>query len=117
MLRLAVQYADIWNAWLAFGRSSPDQVAPYREAVDAASEQHGRDPATLERSITVAVAAPGRRMPHAGAEPISGSPAEVAEVFRAFEREGISHIQVWLAPMRVETVEWLAPALALARGG
>jgi alkanesulfonate monooxygenase SsuD/methylene tetrahydromethanopterin reductase-like flavin-dependent oxidoreductase (luciferase family) len=115
MLRLMSQYADIWNAWYAFGRSAPDQVAPAREAVDAACVKHGRDPRTLERSVTVAVAAPGRRMAYPNAEPLSGSPEEIAESFRAFAREGVTHLQLWLAPMRIETLEWLAPALELAR--
>jgi hypothetical protein len=36
MLRLVAEYADYWNAGLAFGRSHPDQIPPLREAVDAA---------------------------------------------------------------------------------
>jgi alkanesulfonate monooxygenase SsuD/methylene tetrahydromethanopterin reductase-like flavin-dependent oxidoreductase (luciferase family) len=115
MLRLTTQHADMWNAWLAFGRSHPDQIPPARAAVDDACRKHGRDPATLERTVTVAVTAPERRMPHPHAQPISGSPAEVAETFRAFQREGITHIQVWLAPMRPQAVEWLAEAVALAK--
>ena len=115
MLRLTVQHADIWNAWLAFGRSLPDEIPPARAAVDAACRQHGRAPATLERSVTVAVTAPGRRMPYPDAVPISGSPEEVAEAFRAFAREGITHIQVWLAPMRPDALEWLAAAVELLR--
>lgn len=116
MLRLMTQYADIWNAWYAFSDSSPSQVPAARDAVDAACLKHGRDPRTLERSVTVAVTTPGRRMPYPNAVPISGTPEEVAETFKAFEREGINHIQVWLAPMRVEALEWLAPALEMARG-
>lgn len=115
MLRLMTQYADIWNAWYAFGDSSPALIPPVREAVDAACVKHGRDPRTLERSVTVAVVPPGRRMPYPNAVPITGSQEEVAEAFKAFAREGITHIQVWLAPMRIETLEWLAPALELAR--
>jgi alkanesulfonate monooxygenase SsuD/methylene tetrahydromethanopterin reductase-like flavin-dependent oxidoreductase (luciferase family) len=115
MLRLTAQYADIWNAWLAFGRSAPDEIPALRAAVDAACEKYGRDPATLARSVTVAVTAPGRRMPQPRAEPISGTPEEIAEAFLAFQREGVNHIQVWLAPMRAETVEWLAPVLEMVR--
>jgi alkanesulfonate monooxygenase SsuD/methylene tetrahydromethanopterin reductase-like flavin-dependent oxidoreductase (luciferase family) len=115
MLRLMTQYADIWNAWFAFSNSSPSEIPPLREAVDAACAKHGRDPRTLERSVTIAVAAPGRRMPYPNAVPLSGTPEEIAEAFKAFAREGITHIQIWLAPMRVETLEWLAPALELAR--
>lgn len=115
MLRLMATYADIWNAWFAFSDSSPAQIPPLREAVDAACVRHGRDPRALERSVTVAVTAPGRRMPYPNAKPLSGTPEEIAEAFKAFEREGITHLQLWLAPMRVETLEWLAPALELAR--
>jgi alkanesulfonate monooxygenase SsuD/methylene tetrahydromethanopterin reductase-like flavin-dependent oxidoreductase (luciferase family) len=115
MLRLTVEHADMWNAWLAFGKSVPDAIPPAREAVDAACRKHGRDPQTLERTVTVAVTAPDRRMPYPDALPISGTPEQVAEAFRAFAREGITHIQVWLAPMRPAAIEWLAEAVELLR--
>ena len=56
-------------------------------------------------------------MPYPDAVPISGTPEQVAEAFRAFAREGITHIQVWLAPMRPAAIEWLAESVELLRAG
>jgi alkanesulfonate monooxygenase SsuD/methylene tetrahydromethanopterin reductase-like flavin-dependent oxidoreductase (luciferase family) len=50
-------------------------------------------------------------------EPISGSPEEMAETFRAFAREGVSHVQIWLTPTSRAGVEAFAPVLELLDQG
>jgi alkanesulfonate monooxygenase SsuD/methylene tetrahydromethanopterin reductase-like flavin-dependent oxidoreductase (luciferase family) len=115
MLDLTARYADVWNGWVAGGRSHPDAVPPLREAVDAACRAVGRDPATLGRTLTIGVAFGGRTI--WGGEPVTGSPEEIAATFRGFAREGIDQVQVWLNPMTAEGVEQLGAVLALlARG-
>jgi alkanesulfonate monooxygenase SsuD/methylene tetrahydromethanopterin reductase-like flavin-dependent oxidoreductase (luciferase family) len=109
MLDLTARYADVWNGWVVGGRSHPDIVPPLREAVDAACRAVDRDPATLRRTLTVGVAFGGRTI--WGAEPITGSADEVAEVFRGFAREGIDHLQVYLNPATAEGIEQLAAVL------
>jgi alkanesulfonate monooxygenase SsuD/methylene tetrahydromethanopterin reductase-like flavin-dependent oxidoreductase (luciferase family) len=109
MLELTARYADVWNGWVVGGRSHPDVVPPLREAVDAACRAIGRDPATLRRTLTVGVAFGGRTI--WGAEPITGSSDEVAEVFHGFAREGIDHLQVYLNPATAEGIEQLAAVL------
>jgi alkanesulfonate monooxygenase SsuD/methylene tetrahydromethanopterin reductase-like flavin-dependent oxidoreductase (luciferase family) len=109
MLDLPARYADVWNGWVAGGRSHPDVVPPLREAVDAACRAVGRDPATLRRTLAVGVAFGGRTI--WDAEPITGSTDEVAEVFRGFAREGIDHLQVYLNPATAEGIEQLAAVL------
>jgi alkanesulfonate monooxygenase SsuD/methylene tetrahydromethanopterin reductase-like flavin-dependent oxidoreductase (luciferase family) len=109
MLDLTARYADVWNGWVVGGRSHPDIVPPLREAVDAACRAVDRDPATLRRTLTVGVAFGGRTI--WGAEPITGSADEVAEVFRGFAREGIDHLQVFLNPATAEGIEQLAAVL------
>jgi hypothetical protein len=75
----------------------------------------GRDPATLGRTLWVGVAFGGRTI--WGAEPVTGSPEEIAETFSGFAREGIDHVQVWLNPMTADGVEPVGAVLALlARG-
>jgi alkanesulfonate monooxygenase SsuD/methylene tetrahydromethanopterin reductase-like flavin-dependent oxidoreductase (luciferase family) len=106
MLDLTARYADVWNGWVAGGRSHPDVVPPLREAVDAACRAVGRDPATLRRTLAVSVAFGGRTI--WDAEPITGATDEVAEVFRGFAREGIDHLQVFLNPATAEGIEQLA---------
>jgi alkanesulfonate monooxygenase SsuD/methylene tetrahydromethanopterin reductase-like flavin-dependent oxidoreductase (luciferase family) len=97
MARLTATYADIWNCWLAFGNSSPEETQPRIEAIDAACEKHGRDPASLQRSLTIGVGMLDRTIP--GANPVVGEPAEIAETINQFYEQGFSHIQVYLAPM------------------
>ncbi|HEU5424179.1 MAG TPA: LLM class flavin-dependent oxidoreductase, partial [Nitrolancea sp.] len=116
MLRLTAQYADIWNVTLTFGRSRPDVVPPLRTAVDAACRKYGRDPATLARSAAVLVDCTGFGWYPEGLEPLVGSPEELAESFRAFAREGISHLQVATYPATIEGIEELAPVLEILDG-
>ncbi len=59
MLSLTARFADLWNAWLIFGRSHPDEIPQFRAKVDAACQQIGRDPASLGRTVAVRVAPGG----------------------------------------------------------
>ncbi len=123
MLGLTARHADLWNAWLTWGRSWPDAVPPLREVVDAACREAGRDPATLKRTVSLLAVVPGVRArlvstsPTGGGEPLAGSPEEIAEALRGFAREGIDHVQIVHAPNTVAGIEGFAPVLeALDRG-
>jgi probable F420-dependent oxidoreductase len=116
MLRLTAKYADLWNAYFSMIGNRPDGVAPLRARIDAACAEVGRDPATLGRTAAVLVHFPGgeggRGMPsHWQVPPLTGSPAEMAAELRAFAREGIGHIILWLEPNTIESVERFAPVL------
>ncbi len=119
MLRLTARYADLWNGWIAFDKSHHSAVPPLREAVDAACQEVGRDPATLGRTMTVLIdyvrtddLAARLIRPDSQAEPIVGTPAEIAAALQAFTAEGISHIQVMLQPNNREGLEQFAPVIA-----
>jgi len=114
MLRLTAQYADLWNGWIT-RRSHPDLLPPLRAAIDAACEEHGRDPATLGRTLTISASVLSRPTP--GMEPVTGTPEQMAETLRAFAREGISHVQLWLTPTSRAGVEAFAPVLELLDNG
>jgi alkanesulfonate monooxygenase SsuD/methylene tetrahydromethanopterin reductase-like flavin-dependent oxidoreductase (luciferase family) len=116
MLRITVPHVDIWNAWLSGSRSNADQVPPMRELVDTACVEVGRDPATLERSVSVMIDMTGKReigpsMKPDTAEPITGSPEEIAASLQAFVDEGIAHIQAYLVPNTIRSVEAFAGVL------
>lgn len=119
MLRLTAQYADLWNGWLAFGSSSPEAILPLRARLDDACEKIGRDPSTLVRTVAIGIALPGHRLTFgpwditSGA--LTGSPEELAAALLAFERQGISHVQVYLAPNTPTGIETFAPVLELHR--
>jgi alkanesulfonate monooxygenase SsuD/methylene tetrahydromethanopterin reductase-like flavin-dependent oxidoreductase (luciferase family) len=50
---LGAERADLWNDWLVWGRSWPDAVPPLRQRMDEACAAVGRDPAGLERTVTI----------------------------------------------------------------
>lgn len=115
-MRLMAKYADMWNAYYDDTKNQPSRVAPYREMVDEACRDTGRDPATLERSVTMLVAGPEvdpwwSRLPSGRADaivPFTGGPEALAEELLAYAREGISHVQISLDPTTPETIEGLA---------
>ncbi|HWC05241.1 MAG TPA: LLM class flavin-dependent oxidoreductase [Methylomirabilota bacterium] len=119
MLRLAAHYADLWNAYFTHTKNHPDGVGPLRDRVDTACREAGRDPATLGRTAAVFVdIAPGRRAspplpPHWAFAPLAGSPERLADELRSYAREGIGHVQLWLEPNTLESLETFAAVLDL----
>ncbi len=115
MHRLLVEYADLWNGWLAFWRSWPDAVRPLRELIDRECITRGRDPATLRRTVTILAAFPELDpMPmHSGEEPLIGPPELMAEALFGFAREGIEHVQVQINPGNLAGIRAMAPVFDL----
>jgi alkanesulfonate monooxygenase SsuD/methylene tetrahydromethanopterin reductase-like flavin-dependent oxidoreductase (luciferase family) len=116
MLRLTARYANVWN-----GIENTNELPRFeayvrmRGAVDAACEEVGRDPATLERSLCVGVN-PLNRPEFSRSfrgETISGTPEEIAGTLLRFADEGISHLLLDLHPVSVEGVEAVAPVLEI----
>lgn len=114
MMRLAAESADAWSAWIP-NKSRPEAIPPLREAVDAACMAVGRDPATLERTVGIGVAFGDAGIAYGVADwtpgMISGSTAEIAATVRAFAAEGISHVQVMVAPLTMAGLEAFVPVL------
>jgi alkanesulfonate monooxygenase SsuD/methylene tetrahydromethanopterin reductase-like flavin-dependent oxidoreductase (luciferase family) len=117
MNRLTAQYADSWNTNML---PHAQAMIPGRDAVLAAAQEIGRDPATLAITAGVNVAYPD--LPEAANLPggklpagLTGSTAEIAEGLRAFAGEGVSHIQAWLYPLTPEAVRRFAEAARLVR--
>lgn len=114
MLRLAGQYADIWNAWLAWEENSAAAIPPLRAAVDAACREQGRDPVSLTRSVSAQIDfSDAQRNRKDSARPLSGSPEELAEALREFAREGVEHLQVVLNPNTLASIERFTSTLEL----
>ena len=112
-LRLGAEHADLWDTWLAFGRSHPDALRPLLENIDAASAEAGRDPRTLARAASIMVVAPGHEPAgtQPGMEPVTGTVDEIANAFRAFGDMGISRLQLVLNPFSASAIEALAPVV------
>lgn len=122
MLRATLPYVDQWNAWLSGTRSNADQVPPMRELVDDACRRVGREPATLQRTVSIMVDQTGTKeigpsMKPDTADPLTGSPAEIAAGIRAFANEGISHLQLYLVPNTIQSIERFGAVLDVLDGG
>ena len=116
VLALAAQHADIWNAWLSWQANTPETILPTMATVDAACAAAGRDPATLRRSVSVQIDYPDavpNRAPDA--QPLSGSPQDLAEVLHGFAGIGIDHVQVVLNPNSSRSIERFGLALKAFR--
>lgn len=102
MMRLAVRFADKWNSWSPEPQTL-DAFRPMIEELDRACDELGRDPATLVRSIDVAVD------PHAllgepagGLSPylVNGGSDEIAEGLLRFGELGIAEVRCMMWPDR-----------------
>ena len=107
MLGLLAIYGDIWNAW---ARQSLAELADDRRKVDAALEEVGRDPATVERTVSLlvdlptATGRPSEEKP--GFKP--REPEELAAHLASYADAGISHVQLMLDPNTPAGIEWAA---------
>lgn len=125
MMALAARYAEIWDADASPSASYPTQLRPAVAAFDAACRDVGRDPASITRTTWFHVDMPGHSEPGdhplAAARtswgPAKGSPAELADLFRAYAAEGFSRAQVWLDPCTVEGVEAFSEVLDILDAG
>jgi alkanesulfonate monooxygenase SsuD/methylene tetrahydromethanopterin reductase-like flavin-dependent oxidoreductase (luciferase family) len=116
MLRLTARYADAWNVFPSRTGNTIEGLLPILRRVDAACEEVGRDPATLERTCAVFVGLPDEPDPGDSPQPlITGSTEELAESLRAFVDVGISHIQLVFHPMRPDSIDAFAPVVELLR--
>jgi alkanesulfonate monooxygenase SsuD/methylene tetrahydromethanopterin reductase-like flavin-dependent oxidoreductase (luciferase family) len=117
MLHLAATYADLWNVQGPLRR--PEETIPLRAAGDTACADVGRDPTTLARSASVVVSLPTAQTQswqHSsaqGGQPEPTSPEQVAETLRGYAREGLAHVQLWLTPNTLASLEWFKAVLDL----
>jgi alkanesulfonate monooxygenase SsuD/methylene tetrahydromethanopterin reductase-like flavin-dependent oxidoreductase (luciferase family) len=115
MLGLLATYGDIWNAW---ARQSLEELADDRRKVDAALEAAARDPATVERTVSLlvdlptATGRPSEEKP--GFKP--REPAELAAHLASYADAGISHVQLMLDPNTPAGIEWAARSVEALDG-
>lgn len=112
MLALTARYADAWNVFFLWTGNELAGVKALQRQVDAACEEIGRDPATLERTACLLVELPGATGTGFSEPPIRGEPEAIADTLRAYAAAGISHVQLRIDPNSVEGVLALAPVLA-----
>ncbi|MGZ9160954.1 MAG: LLM class flavin-dependent oxidoreductase [Candidatus Limnocylindrales bacterium] len=117
MLRISLPHVQSWNVWFSDTGNSPAGVPVLRELVDDACRDVGRDPAEVERTVAVHVRFPDGEGRIQGDyaqptyPPLAGSPDEMAAVLRAYELEGIGHVQLVMDPITLGSIEAFAPVL------
>ncbi len=125
MLATTLPHVPMWNGWLCDVTSDVSAYPELKSAVDGVCEQVGRDPETVERTISISIdPTGGRDFPlHwsllndlTKAFPLTGSTEEIARGIRAFGDAGVSHIQVYPIPPTLKTMEQIATAVEMARG-
>jgi alkanesulfonate monooxygenase SsuD/methylene tetrahydromethanopterin reductase-like flavin-dependent oxidoreductase (luciferase family) len=112
MLSLLANYGDIWNAW---ARQTLEELEEDRRKVDAAMEAAGRDPDTVERTVSLLV-----DLPTATGRPSEEKPGfrprepqELAVHLASYAAAGISHVQLMLDPNTPAGMEWAAHSLEM----
>jgi alkanesulfonate monooxygenase SsuD/methylene tetrahydromethanopterin reductase-like flavin-dependent oxidoreductase (luciferase family) len=122
MLSIAMPHVDAWNEWHDRFGNTPEGIAQLRQRVDDACRDAGREPTDVARTVTVLVRMTGGKgrsssysdptPPHDGTQP-----EQVAATLRRYADEGISHVQLVLDPITVDSIEECAAILAaLDRG-
>lgn len=117
MLDITVPHVQSWNAWYAWFDNKPENLRPWLQKVDDACERAGRDPQSVERTCAVYVGlskGKGREVmdkTNAAVHPLTGSPEAMADALRQYADLGISHIQLVMDPITVESIEEFAPVL------
>ncbi|HEX3266072.1 MAG TPA: LLM class flavin-dependent oxidoreductase [Candidatus Limnocylindrales bacterium] len=117
MLEITLPYVEQWNVWYRQSNNTAEGLRPILAQVDDACRAVGRDPATLEKTSAVLVGMPGgsgrvTKYDEGAVAPVEGSPADMAEQFRAYAALGLAEIQLVVDPITIESIEALAPVLA-----
>lgn len=116
MLDITARYADHWNVYFDKTGNSVEGLKPLLQQVDEACEKAGRDPSTLERSVSVLVGLgddPGARgitVPY-----LTGSTDQIVNELRAYSDLGIDEIQIRVEPNTVESVRKLSDVVEAMR--
>jgi alkanesulfonate monooxygenase SsuD/methylene tetrahydromethanopterin reductase-like flavin-dependent oxidoreductase (luciferase family) len=106
MLRLVARWADAWNtAWYA----GPDErYGQARDALRAACDAEGRDPAEVEVTVGMLIGDGERRTPR--------EPAAVADALAAWRDAGVAHLICWVDPSDAAGIDVLTEGTRRFRG-
>jgi alkanesulfonate monooxygenase SsuD/methylene tetrahydromethanopterin reductase-like flavin-dependent oxidoreductase (luciferase family) len=116
MLQLAVRHAATWS-WYVEERSDLSEFGPRLDALLAACDVAGRDPASIGRSAGIVVEPTAfTGAADAIGVPVRGSAEEIADALRAFETRGFTQVEVLLWPPTLAALEAMAPVLELLDG-
>ena len=123
MLSIALPYVQAWNSWYSGFGNRLEEAPALLEQIDRAIVAADRDPAEIDKTLALRVDMAGRTGArdadgYAGYDAASGSPDELAAVFRGFAAIGVAELQLVLDPITAASITALGPVLeALDRPG
>jgi alkanesulfonate monooxygenase SsuD/methylene tetrahydromethanopterin reductase-like flavin-dependent oxidoreductase (luciferase family) len=120
MQAITLPYVNAWNVWWSDYGNTPAGFAAVKATVDSRIAAIGR---TGEIDATAAVyvklqGGTGRQMgdyPTDSGAPIEGSPSELADRLREFERAGAAEVQLVVDPIVPASIEFLGETLTAFR--
>ncbi|HEX9074505.1 MAG TPA: LLM class flavin-dependent oxidoreductase [Anaerolineae bacterium] len=113
LLRLAAEYADLWNSGLL---SEPTSLEAKQAALVASCASAGRDPAMLGVTVHLPLVYPDRApAPLFLREHLSGSDEFIAERWHQFAHMGVAEIMVECFPNDLTSLNRLTGALRIYR--
>jgi alkanesulfonate monooxygenase SsuD/methylene tetrahydromethanopterin reductase-like flavin-dependent oxidoreductase (luciferase family) len=122
VLKATLPHVDMWNAWFAWFGNTPEGSAESIAKMETTCRDIGRDPADIDKTVTVLVRAPGGSADPQGspnrreAYPIGGSHEDIAATLASFALAGVDHVQLVVTPITVDSIEWLGGVLATLDG-
>ena len=115
MLKLAAKYGDLWNTGYM---GKPETMTEPIANINAACNRAKRDPTTIGITALIGLWFPDLQTnkPAFFDNPITGSPEEIAEAMRGYEKLGVQHIMFQCEPYSPVTRQRLTEALHLYHG-
>lgn len=115
MLKLAAKYGDLWNTGY-MGR--PETMTEPIANIKAACNRAKRDPTSIGITALIGLWFPDLQTnkPAFFDNPITGTPEEIAEAIRGYEKLGVQHIMFQCEPYSPVARQRLTEALHLYRG-
>lgn len=121
MLRLVARFGDGWNWWVLDHATAADRLTPVIEELERACAEEGRDPATLLRTLDLYTVDPlnlaAADEATAIGSPLSGTPAQIAEVLLGLGDLGFHEVRCDLYPKTPAAVEAMAEVVELVHAG